>query len=107
MCYRTATKVRGLLVSKTSQKALRLKYAEAQKTAHITLMNSDIRSINLAISRVHNMWASVVQTGIMMYLLSALVGEAIVIVAGPLLRESSDVLCTLSWRLYSGGIGQP
>ena len=90
MCYRIATKVRGLLISQTSQKALRLKYREAQKTANITLMNSDIRSISLAIAKLHNIWASVILIGIMMYLLYALVGAAIIIVGGPLLREFSD-----------------
>lgn len=77
-----------MLVSQTSQKALRLKYTEAQKTSNITLMNSDIRGISLAIANLHNIWAAVATIGVGLYLLWELVGEAIVLVSGPILRKS-------------------
>lgn len=82
------------MVSKTSQKALRLKYPEAQKTANITLMNSDIRGISLAIANLHNIWAAAATLGIGIYLLWELVQGATVLVSGPLFRESSYYLST-------------
>lgn len=76
LAYRIATQVRGMLLSQASRKALKLKYAEAQNTANVTLMNADIMFISIAIPRLHRMWTAILELAVNLYVLTTIVGPA-------------------------------
>lgn len=84
-----------MLVSQTSRKSLKLKYPEAQSTSIITLMNVDMKNIANGVPRAHNMWISVLQTVVNLYVLSGIVKAATVIVVGPVLRKSPVIVVSL------------
>lgn len=80
--------MRGHMVSAILDKATRLRLSEAKKAAAATLMNADIQGLATGITYLHNIWASVLELGVGIYLLARLVGAASFLVAVPAASES-------------------
>lgn len=76
-----------MLVAQASRKALKLKYAEAQNTANVTLMNADILSISSAIPRLHRMWTAILELLVNLYVLATIVGPAASLVTFTIIRK--------------------
>lgn len=79
---------RGQIVSSILQKTLLLSLPEAKKSAAITLMSTDMNSIQSGINLFHEIWASIIELGIGIYLLATLVGGASFLVAVPAASQS-------------------
>lgn len=67
--YRLITKVRGAVVSLIYQKTLTLRLDEYSESAALTLTSNDIDNIAFGIQNMHEVWASLVETGIALSLL--------------------------------------
>ncbi|RAH40919.1 P-loop containing nucleoside triphosphate hydrolase protein [Aspergillus brunneoviolaceus CBS 621.78] len=74
--YRLITNVRGAVVSLIYQKTLTLRFDEYSESAALTLMSNDIDNIAFGIQNMHEVWASLVETGIALYLLQRQVSWA-------------------------------
>jgi hypothetical protein len=83
MVYRCITMVRGMLVSAIFTHTLQLDQATAKKSAAVTLMSTDVNSIEAGFVMMHDLWAGVLEVGIGFYLLSRYVGAATVLVVIP------------------------
>ena len=73
---------RGALVSVIYSKTLRVAHAEIKDAAATTLMSTDVDRIASSLQIIHEIWASVVELGIAIYLLQRQVGIAVVVVIG-------------------------
>lgn len=65
------------------KKSLTLYYDEAQQEAALTLMSTDIEGIEEGLPLFHDIWASVIQFGLCIYLLIGIIGRAAVLVLLP------------------------
>ncbi|KAJ2978353.1 hypothetical protein NQ176_g3864 [Zarea fungicola] len=74
--YRTATLVRGILVTAILHKALKLSHAQLKKSAALTLMTVDIETLTFTITSFHDVWASVFELGLAIFMLAKLIGGA-------------------------------
>lgn len=75
--------LRGSLVSSILDKTLRLKLTDAKKAAAMTLISADIDGIQVGLVLFHDMWASVIELAVGIYMLASLVGGASFMVAIP------------------------
>ncbi|KAF6821893.1 ABC multidrug transporter [Colletotrichum plurivorum] len=97
--YQLTTTLRGGLVSLIFRKSLHLDAATAGETKAITLMSTDIDSITSGVADVHEIWASVLELGVAVYLLNLQIGVACFVVVIP------AVVCSLITELATDGIG--
>ncbi|KAJ6789938.1 hypothetical protein PWT90_07566 [Aphanocladium album] len=74
--YRSATLTRGILVTAILHKALKLSHTQLKKSAALTLMTVDIETLNFTITTFHDLWASVFELGLAIYMLARLIGGA-------------------------------
>lgn len=72
------TILRGTLVAIIFDKTLRLKTTAIQDNAALTLMSTDVERIAIGLQNMHEIWASIVDVGIAMYLLWRQIGAAFV-----------------------------
>jgi hypothetical protein len=87
MNNRFVTKIRGILISQMLRKNLLLRRDEAVKAAAVTLMSTDIDVIARTLPKIHEVWASIVELAVGIYLLSTIVREASFLVMIPALRK--------------------
>lgn len=83
--------LRGQLVSAIFKKTLRLNLAEAKKSAAVTLMSSDISSIEGSFTVLYDIWAGILELGVGVYLLARLVGQACFLVIIPAIGKSPSI----------------
>ncbi|KAM4066385.1 ABC transporter [Hirsutella rhossiliensis] len=83
--YRLMTMLRGALISAIFKKTLGLELSDARGSAAMTLMSADIDGIQTGLSVLHDVWASVIELALGIYLLATLVGSACVLAALPAL----------------------
>mgnify|MGYP005989059743 CR=1 FL=1 len=81
-----------MLISQSSRKGLKLKYTEAQSMANVSLMNTDIFNISMAIPRLHRMWAANLELGVNLYVLATIVGPATSLVTFTIVGKYSSKL---------------
>ncbi|RHZ69032.1 hypothetical protein CDV55_100004, partial [Aspergillus turcosus] len=72
--YRLITMVRSGLTCLICDKTLRLSLVEAEKSASLTLMSTDIERIGQGLQFVHEIWATPVEFAVAIYLLAREVG---------------------------------
>ncbi|CAG8971668.1 hypothetical protein HYALB_00003136 [Hymenoscyphus albidus] len=72
--YRLITMIRGALVSLIYAKTLKLDTGSLADAAAVTLISTDIDRIALGLGYAHEMWASLIDVGIAVYLLERQLG---------------------------------
>ncbi|KAK2756862.1 ABC multidrug transporter [Colletotrichum kahawae] len=97
--YQLTTTLRGGLVSLIFRKSLGLDAATAGQGKAVTLMSTDIDSIAGGVKDLHEIWASILELGVAVYLLNLQIGAACFVVMIP------AVLCSLITERATDGIG--
>ncbi len=87
MNNKVIAQTRGILVSQILRKSFSLVPHEANRSAASTLMSTDVDGIVAIIPVIHEIWASVVELVLSVYLLSTLVLYAGFITMIPALGE--------------------
>lgn len=85
--YRLIVAVRGGLVALIFARALELDAATAKDSAAVTLMSTDIDGIASALQKVHDIWASVIELGLAVFLLERQIGPACFLILIPAVGE--------------------
>jgi len=75
--------IRGGLVALIFEKTLGIEEAKARDGDAVSLMSADIEGIEPGIELIHEIWASVIELGIALYLLQMQVGAACFLVVIP------------------------
>ncbi|KAH7165470.1 P-loop containing nucleoside triphosphate hydrolase protein [Dactylonectria macrodidyma] len=89
---RSATMLRGVLVSAIFSKATETSITAADDSAAVTLMSSDVEVIVRAVKEIHEFWANIIQIGIATWLLSIQIGYAAL---GPIIVSFLALLATI------------
>ncbi|KAL3290877.1 ABC multidrug transporter [Colletotrichum asianum] len=97
--YQLTTTLRGGLVSIIFRKSLGLDAATASQGKAVTLMSTDIDAIASGVKDLHEIWASVLELGIAVYLLNLQIGAACFVVMIP------AVVCSFITERATDGIG--
>lgn len=87
LTYRMITMTRGILVSAIFKKTLSLDSSHTKNSAAVTLMSTDIDGIARGLAVVHDIWASLVELGLGIYILVTVVGKAAFLVVMPTLGK--------------------
>lgn len=74
--YRAVTLMRGGLVPCIYKKTLTLETSEVNLAASLTLMSTDIETINDGVVQLHEIWASAIEIAVAIYLLKRQLGAA-------------------------------
>lgn len=86
--YRTATLTRGVLVTAILHKALKLSNTQLKKSAALTLMTSDIQTLTFTITSFHDLWASVFELALAIFMLAKIIGGACFFVLIPTIASA-------------------
>ncbi|KND86292.1 ABC transporter C family member 8 [Tolypocladium ophioglossoides CBS 100239] len=97
--FRLITSVRGGLVALIFAKVVDLEAATAKDSAAVTLMSTDIDGIASGLQKIHDLWASVIELSLGMYLLQRQVGAACFLILVP------AVLSSLATARVARGMG--
>ncbi|EQB45813.1 ABC transporter [Colletotrichum gloeosporioides Cg-14] len=97
--YQLTTTLRGGLVSIIFRKSLGLDATIASQAKAVTLMSTDIDAIASGVKDLHEIWASVLELGIAVYLLNLQIGAACFVVIIP------AVVCSFITERATDGIG--
>ncbi|KAF6835949.1 ABC multidrug transporter [Colletotrichum plurivorum] len=81
--FQLITMIRGSLVALIFEKTMSLDASTARDNEAVTLMSADIEGIEPGVELIHEIWASVVELGVALYLLQRKVGAACFFVAIP------------------------
>ena len=81
--YRLITSVRGGLVALIFTKVMDLEASKAKDSAAVTLMSTDVDGVASGLQKIHDIWASVIELGLGVYLLQRQVGTACFLVLVP------------------------
>lgn len=81
---RLTTRVRGALVAEMLDKCHRISQSEAQKSAAMTLMSTDMENIAMDIGALYRIPISIIEVGLSTYFLSFFVGQGCFVVLFPL-----------------------
>lgn len=81
--FRLITAVRGGLVSLIFTKVIDLDAVTAKESAAVTLMSTDIDGIASGLQKIHDIWASIIELAIGIYLLERQIGSACFIILVP------------------------
>ncbi|KAF7942729.1 uncharacterized protein EAE97_006183 [Botrytis byssoidea] len=76
MSYKYATKLRGGLIAKISDKLLRLRHETGLESKVFTLVIADVDKIISASAYIHGIWAVVIETGLATWLLWRQIGPS-------------------------------
>ncbi|KAF7899104.1 uncharacterized protein EAF01_008317 [Botrytis porri] len=80
MSYKYATKLRGGLIARISDKLMRLKQETGLESKVFTLVIADVQKIISAFAYIHEIWAVVLETGLVTWLLWRQIGPSSVTV---------------------------
>ncbi|KAJ5957023.1 hypothetical protein N7501_011302 [Penicillium viridicatum] len=86
--YRLITSIRGGLVALIFTKVMDLEAPEAKDSAAVTLMSTDVDGVASGLQKIHDIWASVIELGLGVYLLQRQVGTACFLVLVPTILSS-------------------
>lgn len=81
--FRFITLLRGSLVSLVLQKCLRLPVGSSGSASAVTHMSTDIQGIAMALEQFHDTWASLVELGVGVFMLSRFVHGATFLIVIP------------------------
>ncbi|KAH8887988.1 putative multidrug resistance protein MDR [Thozetella sp. PMI_491] len=90
LVYQLITILRGGLASLIFQKSLRLDTKETKENDAVTLMSTDIEGIASGIKGLHEIWVSIIELALAVYLLARQVGPACFLVIIPAMTNLSD-----------------
>jgi hypothetical protein len=88
-------------VSLIHDKTLRLPLAIATEKAPLTLMSTDVERIGQGVQFIHELWASLVEMGIGIYLLVRSTGLGSIPAAALILREIEPAAAFLPWAIMA------
>jgi len=71
---RAIVKIRGSLVSCIYEKTLRMPASAKESSEAITLMNADMERVTAGLNHIHDVWGSVIELAIAIYLLQIQIG---------------------------------
>ncbi|KAB2571080.1 ABC transporter C family member 4 [Lasiodiplodia theobromae] len=100
MTYRWVTMVRGSLVTAIYRKALNTPSGSVTESAALTLMGTDVEKVIIGLEDTHEVWASILQVAVAVWLLERQVSWACVV---PVLL---CLACVLSPLCLAARIGQ-
>jgi ATP-binding cassette subfamily C (CFTR/MRP) protein 1 len=80
--YRWIVQVRGNLVSLIYRKSMTLQYAGSGDKAAVSLMSTDIERVVVGLPNVHEIWATVLEVSVAVWLLERQVSYAVVAPVG-------------------------
>lgn len=89
--YRFIVMVRGGLISIIYQKTISISPADTMRHDPMVLMGTDIEKIALSLRQVHEVWASVIEIALALWLLERQMGVAFV--APAILTLGSCIVC--------------
>ncbi|KAK6086081.1 ABC multidrug transporter [Seiridium cupressi] len=99
LIFQLITILRGSLVPLIFKKTINLDTASAKEGAAVTLMSTDVDGISTAIQQMHEIWASVVELAVAVYLLERQIGPACFLVVIP------AVVSIIATNYATDGIG--
>lgn len=79
---------RSIVVAALYDKSLRLSHEQLSKSSALTLMNADVEGIQDSIAMMHDIWASVIEFGLGLFILATFIGPACVLMVFPTLCTS-------------------
>ncbi|KAH8203470.1 hypothetical protein TruAng_002341 [Truncatella angustata] len=88
LIFQLITILRGSLVSLIFKKTIDLDTISAKEGAAVTLMSTDVDGIATGIQEMHEIWASVVELAVAVYLLERQIGPACFLVVVPAVASS-------------------
>lgn len=91
--YRTVVMARGGLILLIYDHTLNLNVSSAADNASLTLINADVERIGSGLRNIHEVWASLVEVGLSLWLLEMRIGVSTVAAA-------AVVLCKCVRSLY-------
>lgn len=107
MNNRLITLVRGVIISEIFKKTLAISQSEAKDLASATLMSTDIEGISLGLRVVHDIFATIIEVGIGIYLLTTVVGKASFLIIFPTIgkRLPFPLFCQLIYSCTNMQLG--
>ena len=93
--YRSITMARGGLISMLFAKTSLLKSSDVDPSSSITLMSADVERITNGWQTMHEIWASVIEIAIAVYLLERQLGAACAIPIAIAIGELSQTFCII------------
>lgn len=99
--YRAAIMMRGSIVPCIFNKTLRLDSSDVSPAAALTLISTDIETITQGIVQLHELWASLVEIGLGMYLLQRQVGAACGVSIGVSIRQIFPSLIAIRYGIVN------
>ncbi|KAM0816280.1 putative ABC transporter FUM19 [Seiridium cardinale] len=99
LIFQLITILRGSLVPLIFKKTINLDTTSAKEGAAVTLMSTDVDGIATAIQQMHEIWASVVELAVAVYLLERQIGPACFLVVIP------AVVSIIATNYATDGIG--
>lgn len=87
--YRFVSMVRGILVTTIYRKTTSVSIVGLDDAAAVTLMSTDVERIVAGLAMMHEIWTTILQIGVSLFLLYRLIWVAIVIPLFMFLREYS------------------
>lgn len=89
---RAATYMRSAIVPVITRKTLRIDLAQAASASALTLVTTDMETIDGGIKSMHELWAALVEIAIGAYLLYRQIGQAMGIPLGVVFCKSAILL---------------
>ena len=74
--------IRSILVTETFKAATRIQLGSGDDSAALTLMSTDMERIRVGFRFAHEMWASIIQAGLAVWMLHRQVGVVFVVPVG-------------------------
>lgn len=68
--------LRGVLVTLTYDKTMRLSLKEAKKSAGVSVMSTDVEGVETVIFMFNEIWSGLITGGVGLYILSTKIGAA-------------------------------
>jgi hypothetical protein len=65
------------------EKSLKLSHEQLSKSSSLTLMNADVDGILDSLAMIHDIWASVIEFGLGLFILATFIGPACVLMVIP------------------------
>lgn len=90
--YRFVTMVRGILVTTIYRKTTNVSIVDLDDAAAVTLMSIDVERIVAGLAMMHEIWTTILQIGVSLFLLYRLVWVAIVVPLFMFIREYPSLL---------------
>lgn len=88
--YRVITMIRGTLVNLVYQRTLELSTSSLDESKAVTLMSADVERIGTGLRTMHEVWASIIEIALALWLIQGQLGISTVSAALVTLRTSSS-----------------